>query len=45
VYDFRFLQPTGGNLAALHVVIRHAPIPASFRPLPRGDFVIAGAGL
>ena len=35
VTDFRFLPPTRANLAALHAAVRRAPIPASFRLLPR----------
>ncbi len=42
VTDFRFLPPTRANLAALHAAVRRAPIPASFRPLPAKDFVLAG---
>jgi hypothetical protein len=41
--DFRFLPPTGTNLAALHAAIRRATIPATFRKLPPTVVLLAGA--
>jgi hypothetical protein len=42
VTDFQFLPPTKANLAMLHAAIRRAPIPATFRLLPRKYVVLAG---
>jgi hypothetical protein len=42
VTDYRFLQPTRASLAALHAAIRRAPIPATFRLLPRQYVILAG---
>lgn len=42
VNDFRFLPPTKANLAALHAAVRRAPIPHTFRLLPRKYLILAG---
>jgi hypothetical protein len=43
VNDFRWLEPTKANLAALYAAIRQATIPAGYRTLPANYVLLAGA--
>jgi hypothetical protein len=42
VYDFRWLEPTKANLAALQAAIRQATIPAGYRTLPANYLLLPG---
>jgi hypothetical protein len=43
VEDFRWLEPTKANLAALRAAIRQATIPAGYRTLPANYLLLPGA--
>jgi RNase P protein component len=43
VYDYRWLLPTKGNLAALRAAVRGAAIPPGFRKLPPNYLPLSGA--
>lgn|GEM_PF-5069909 len=42
-YDYRWLQPTKANLAALHAAVRSVTIPPGFKKLPAKYLPLAGA--
>lgn len=43
VYDYRWLTPTKGNLAALRAAVHGATIPPGFRKLPSRYLPLSGA--